>query len=102
MKQNDLQLIPAVPLRKLLGGVSDMTLYRWMAAGTFPRPVVGGVKGHRYWRMIDIAAWQQTNIQKSCPVTQEHKKVTYPRAEAGVVETLGDANAPNKNDRGAS
>ena len=29
MEQNNLQLIAVTPLRKLLGGVSDMTLYRW-------------------------------------------------------------------------
>jgi predicted DNA-binding transcriptional regulator AlpA len=70
MEQNNLQLIPATPLRKLLGGISDMTLYRWMEAGTFPRPVVGGGKGHRYWRLIDVATWQEQNINKS-----EHQDV---------------------------
>ena len=70
MEFNDLQLIPAKPLRLLLGGVSDMTLYRWMQAGTFPRPVVGGKKGHRYWRVADVAVWQEKNLQKS---KQSHK-----------------------------
>lgn len=49
--------IPAASVRHLCGGISDMTLWRWMndPAANFPRPVYVGRR--RYWREVDIVAW---------------------------------------------
>ncbi|GEM_PF-5119312 len=65
METSELQLIAAQPLRDLLGGVSDMTLFRWMETRQFPQPVVAGVKGRRFWRLKDVAIWQEQNLRKT-------------------------------------
>jgi predicted DNA-binding transcriptional regulator AlpA len=52
------KLIPATKLRaEYLGGVSDMSLWRWMhdPALGFPQPI--RIQGRRYWREADIADW---------------------------------------------
>jgi predicted DNA-binding transcriptional regulator AlpA len=64
MEINELQLIAAKQLRNLLGGVSDMTIHRWMEAKKFPQPVVVGGKGRRFWRLKDVAVWQESNLRK--------------------------------------
>lgn len=49
--------IPASAVRKLCGGVSDMTLWRWLGSPEmdFPRPIYIGRR--RYWREADVIAW---------------------------------------------
>lgn len=44
-------------VREICGGISDMTLYRWLRDPNtrFPRPAVIGRR--RYWRRGDIIAW---------------------------------------------
>lgn len=52
------QLIQAVPMRaNLLGGISDMTLHRWLnnPALGFPRPIK--INNLRYWRVADVHQW---------------------------------------------
>jgi len=71
MERSDLQLIAAQPLRELLGGVSDMTIFRWMEARQFPQPVVAGGKGRRFWRLKDVAAWQEKNLRKAEAVASD-------------------------------
>lgn len=39
-----------------LVSVSDTTLYRWVAAGTFPAPAHPGAR-LRLWRVEDIRRW---------------------------------------------
>lgn len=43
--------------------VSKMTLYRWMEAGKFPRPIVNA-GGLNFWSNGDIAAWERANAKK--------------------------------------
>lgn len=49
--------IPAAMVREICGGVSDMTLWRWLNDPTlnFPRPIYIG--NRRYWREADILEW---------------------------------------------
>jgi predicted DNA-binding transcriptional regulator AlpA len=49
--------IPASTVRYICGGVSDMTLHRWLndQNKAFPRPIYIGRR--RYWREADIIAW---------------------------------------------
>jgi predicted DNA-binding transcriptional regulator AlpA len=61
MQNENLQLIAAKPLLEMLGGISVMTLWRWMNAGKFPKPVIANRGCHRLWRVSDIAAWQEAN-----------------------------------------
>lgn len=51
------KLLTAAAVRNALGGVSDMTLWRWLndPALNFPRPIYIGRR--RYWREADMAAW---------------------------------------------
>lgn len=49
--------IPAAAVCKLCGGISDMTLHRWLRdpAMAFPQPAYLGQR--RYWREADVVAW---------------------------------------------
>ena len=49
--------IPASAVRNLCGGVSDMTLWRWLNNSQldFPKPIVIGRR--RYWREVEVIAW---------------------------------------------
>ena len=53
------KLIKAATVRELCGGVSDMSLWRWLndPALNFPKPV--RIQSKRYWRENEIAAWLQ-------------------------------------------
>lgn len=52
--------IAASAVRELCGGVSDMTLWRWLndPALHFPRPAY--IAKRRYWREADVIAWLDT------------------------------------------
>ena len=47
--------IPASTVREICGGISDMTLWRWLDQRDFPQPV--RIARRRYWRMDDVVAW---------------------------------------------
>ena len=49
--------IIAEAVRTLCGGISDMTLYRWLntPAMGFPRPVL--INRIRYWKRAEVLAW---------------------------------------------
>ncbi len=49
--------IPSASVRELCGGVSDMTLWRWLNDPklAFPRPAY--IAKRRYWREADVIAW---------------------------------------------
>ncbi len=49
--------ITATTVREMCGGVSDMTLWRWLGNDTldFPRPIYIG--NRRYWREADVIEW---------------------------------------------
>jgi predicted DNA-binding transcriptional regulator AlpA len=44
--------------------ISAMTLWRWMIAGKFPKPVVANRGCHRLWRLADVAAWQEAHLRE--------------------------------------
>ena len=49
--------VPAATVQQLCGGVSGMTLWRWLnnPVLNFPKPMYIGRR--RYWREADIIAW---------------------------------------------
>ena len=51
------KLMTATAVRTAFGGVSDMTLWRWIndPALNFPKPI--RIQARRYWRDVEIAAW---------------------------------------------
>lgn len=51
------KLLTATAVRDALGGVSDMTLWRWLndPALNFPKPIY--IARRRYWREADVSDW---------------------------------------------
>jgi predicted DNA-binding transcriptional regulator AlpA len=51
------KLLTAAAVRDAFGGVSDMTLWRWLndPALNFPKPIY--IARRRYWREADVSAW---------------------------------------------
>ena len=51
-------LMTAAQVREHFGGISEMTLHRWMRneALGFPQPIV--IHRRRFWRRSDIAAFE--------------------------------------------
>jgi predicted DNA-binding transcriptional regulator AlpA len=47
--------IQAANTRSLCGGISDMTLWRWINERDFPKPIYIG--NRRYWKESDVLAW---------------------------------------------
>lgn len=58
-------LIPARKARQELGGISDMTLYRWLSDESmgFPRPIY--IKTRRYFDASELAAFKEAAALKS-------------------------------------
>lgn len=56
--------IPAAQVRELCGGVSEMTLWRWLNHSdlNFPRPTYIGRR--RYWCEADVIAWLDAQATK--------------------------------------
>jgi predicted DNA-binding transcriptional regulator AlpA len=61
----DEELINASDMRKMLGDVSDMTLWRWLRRKElgFPQPAI--ICGRRYWRRSDIIRWRDERFATS-------------------------------------
>jgi predicted DNA-binding transcriptional regulator AlpA len=57
--------IPSAALRDLCGGVSDMTVWRWLnnPAMNFPQPIYIGRR--RYWKEADVFAWLESQTTKT-------------------------------------
>ena len=57
------KLIPAAAVRDLCGGVSDMSLWRWLnnPALNFPKPIY--IARRRYWREADLIAWLSAQME---------------------------------------
>ena len=57
------RLLQADAVRELLGGISDMTLWRWCANETlnFPKPI--HIQRRRFWREADVLAWMEAQAE---------------------------------------
>jgi predicted DNA-binding transcriptional regulator AlpA len=58
-------LIPSSAVKARIGGVSDMTLYRWLRKPElgFPQPVV--IQKRRYWDVAEIEAFITTKRMRA-------------------------------------
>jgi predicted DNA-binding transcriptional regulator AlpA len=56
-KDKIMTMIAARQVRKHVGNISDMTLYRWLHNErlNFPKPIV--IQNRRYWREEDVDRW---------------------------------------------
>lgn len=54
-------LLTAAAVRDTLGGISDMTLWRWLNDPRldFPKPI--HIARRRYWREADLNAWVEAH-----------------------------------------
>ena len=52
--------IPIATVRAMCGGVSSMTIYRWLRQPEmeFPQPTY--IARRRYWRKSDVTAWLES------------------------------------------
>ena len=64
---DDARLLPSRPVRRLCGGVSEMTLWRWQRnrAMCFPTPIV--IAKRRYWRRREVLAWLESHAATAAP-----------------------------------
>jgi predicted DNA-binding transcriptional regulator AlpA len=65
MSEASIRYISAAMLRARYGGISDMTLWRWLAdqALSFPKPLV--INRRRFWRLDQLEAWEGAQLAKS-------------------------------------
>lgn len=57
MTTQQVPLIPARSVRERFGGISNMTLWRWVQRGILPPPVK--INTRNYWRETDVDAVAQ-------------------------------------------
>jgi prophage regulatory protein len=50
------QLIKTREVMKMIGA-GRTTIYRWMDAGKFPRPIKIGIRGDNRWPLSDVKEW---------------------------------------------
>ena len=62
MSGHEARKIRSGPLKEKLGGVSDMTLYRWQRDRGFPKPIMlGGVT--KFWNVDEVDAWMGADAE---------------------------------------
>ncbi|SFP35395.1 helix-turn-helix transcriptional regulator [Tranquillimonas alkanivorans] len=59
------RLIPAVAVREMIGGVSDMTIWRWQHDPELEFPKPTRISRRRYWRLSEIEAWLEKQAKAS-------------------------------------
>jgi predicted DNA-binding transcriptional regulator AlpA len=52
-------------VRSRYGGISDMTLWKWLKDDGYPKPMTMGTR--RYWRLSDIVAFEIQQTGKKAP-----------------------------------
>lgn len=52
-------LIRSETVKRTFGGISDMTLWRWIQYRQFPKPQK--IAGRSYWKAEQVMAWAEDN-----------------------------------------
>ena len=50
-------LVRSTTVKESFGGISDMTLWRWIKYRDFPKPTK--LNGRNYWSPADIEQWKE-------------------------------------------
>lgn len=56
-------LLTSRQVRKIAGGISPVSMWRWHNAGTFPPPIV--LNKRNYWRRSDVQGWLDERAAQS-------------------------------------
>ena len=69
----DERLIPARVVREFVGGIGDMTLWRWQRVThlPFPRPYIK-TAGRNYWRLGDVRNWMRERARDTAVARQSN------------------------------
>jgi len=75
-------LIDAAELRRICGGISDMTIRRWIARGILPSPM--HIERRRYWRRGDVLAALAAHREPPPPSPAPNGPAAARRADAAA------------------
>ena len=64
-------MMTARQVRELCGGVSDMSLHRYLKNSDFPQPVY--FNRRRYWRGEEVVAWWASRSEEAPPAPQRRE-----------------------------
>lgn len=61
---SDEEMLTAKQTRQRYGGLSDMSLWRWLRDPDlkFPKPMI--INSRRYWRRADLTSWERGRTAK--------------------------------------
>ena len=82
--------IAARAVRDLCGGISDMTLWRWLndPEKDFPRPAMIGKR--RYWREAEILEWLDAQADKLTEIEKARAEAQARLDHADALEAEGE------------
>lgn len=82
------KLIPASRVKEMFGGISDMTLWRWLneAEIGFPQPI--RINGRRYWRIQELLSWLNSWRERTCSTSE---RFPSDRADICLIDSAIDA-----------
>ena len=59
------RMITSAAVRHLSGGISDMTIWRWLHDPNLGFPKPHYIRGRRYWAEAEILAWLESRSGKA-------------------------------------
>lgn len=62
------RLVTQKTLRKILGGITEQTLIKWMDSGVLPAPMV--INRRNYWPLVEISEWLAKQERRPSPVDE--------------------------------
>lgn len=85
--ENDI-FLTAAQVRRRYGGVSDMTLHRWLhdSALDFCQPIVIGRR--RYWRLTDLQKFERRRVGQKMQINGRHQQAAS-EARTRLARTRG-------------
>jgi predicted DNA-binding transcriptional regulator AlpA len=80
-------------LKERYGGVSDMTLWRWLRDESlnFPKPLV--INGRRLWRLPALEAWEANKLRNH--LHKGHTTLQGSSSDQIATDGSGEGNKPS-------